>query len=818
MALLAIGLCFALSDCRSQKSADAAFEDIKTKIHHGEIPAAVQESDAEYHRYAEKQPQQAWRFRIQEAQLLAVEGKSKDALDLIREELPSSLASGDLAARRKMVQGLAMDFSRDYPAAENNLQQAERLSCPHDPELLDEVLLCEGILSVDEGKYSQAEGQFRAALSLARERNYGPNQLRALGSLGNVAMWEEHYDEAVDWYKASLEGAESSGATDASATTLGNLGWSYSALGDFENALDYFEQAEKASTKTGLERGQVEWLINIGDAHYQLHDYAPARAAYEQALVLANRIDYQIAEVECYDDLAEEELDAGRVDEARKSSEQAVALMGSTKDHFVEPYSRLILGRTRDAAKNYAGAERMFRGVIRDKLAGTSLHWEAEARLAKTLADEREPSKAETEFKRAIQTIEAARASVQTESFRLSFLSSAIDFYSDYIDFLVSRGKIKAALEVVELSRAHSLVESAQSASSEYTLPIKGFQPTETARRLRSVILSYWLGTRKSYLWVVTPQKIELVTLPAASEIDPLVQAYRRELVGPLDPLQSQNPNGQKLYDLLVAPVRSLISAGALVTILPDGALYDLNFEALLDRSPSMHYWIDDVTVEYGNSLVLLADSARHAPVTSKSLLLIGDPVSANPEYPKLPQAASEMDAVERFFPAADRDVFSGARATPNAYLKNNPGKFGIIHFVAHGVASRTSPLDSAVVLSSDGDSYKLYAREIISQRLHARLVTISACHGAGARTYSGEGLVGLAWAFLRAGARSVIAALWDVNDNSTAQLMSRMYAAMDKGVPPATALRDAKLAFVHSGNIYRKPFYWAAFQFYRGS
>ena len=66
--------------------------------------------------------------------------------------------------------------------------------------------------------------------------------------------------------------------------------------------------------------------------------------------------------------------------------------------------------------------------------------------------------------------------------------------------------------------------------------------------------------------------------------------------------------------------------------------------------------------------------------------------------------------------------------------------------------------------------------------------------------------------------AHGVIAALWEVNDNSTPQLMDHLYAEISKGKPPYVALRDAKLALLHSGTVYRRPFYWAPFQFYRGS
>jgi CHAT domain-containing protein len=163
--------------------------------------------------------------------------------------------------------------------------------------------------------------------------------------------------------------------------------------------------------------------------------------------------------------------------------------------------------------------------------------------------------------------------------------------------------------------------------------------------------------------------------------------------------------------------------------------------------------------------------------------------------------------------------VYARERATPAAYLASNPDRFSYIHFVAHGTASRTSPLDSAIVLSSTNnqeDSFKLYARDIIRQSLHAQLVTISACYGAGVRAYSGEGLVGLSWAFLHAGSHNVIGALWEVSDESTPQLMDALYDGLSKGQSPASALRAAKLSLLHS-NKFNKPFYWAPFQLYTG-
>jgi CHAT domain-containing protein len=217
--------------------------------------------------------------------------------------------------------------------------------------------------------------------------------------------------------------------------------------------------------------------------------------------------------------------------------------------------------------------------------------------------------------------------------------------------------------------------------------------------------------------------------------------------------------------------------------------------------------------------LRLLATSLASKKAGSRKLLLIGDSVAASKDYPELPKAANQMASVASNFPVEQQLVYRREQANPAAYLQHHPEQFSHIHFVAHGTASRLSPLDSAIVLSKEAgnpDTFKLYARDIIQHPLRADLVTISACYGAGERQYSGEGLVGLAWAFQRAGARNVIAALWDVADASTDQLMDRFYKELAKGANPDVALRTAKLSLLRD-SAFHNPFYWAPFQLYTG-
>jgi CHAT domain-containing protein len=337
------------------------------------------------------------------------------------------------------------------------------------------------------------------------------------------------------------------------------------------------------------------------------------------------------------------------------------------------------------------------------------------------------------------------------------------------------------------------------------------------------VVLTYWLGKDRSIAWVLAPTGFQFFTLPARRDIAKQVDQYNRELQhSGEDGLEL----GQKLYAMLVQPAEKLVPKGSHIAVIAGGGLSKLNFETLV-LGPSPHYWIDDVDVENVSSLPLFMRAAAGESEHAKNLLLekllvVGAPAKATDEYPPLGHAEEEIKLIGGHFPPARRTVITDKEATPSAYGDSHPDQYGVIHFATHGTASEISPLDSAIILAPETQNgspkYKLYAREIIKVPLKAELVTISACSGAGLRTYSGEGLVGLAWSFLRAGAHHVIAGLWDVDDAAAAALMDRFYSELRNDRNPAAALRAAKLAMLHSKTVRRDPYYWASLQLYTGS
>lgn len=787
-------------------------------MHHGQLEAALQEADKAYQKYSGKNLEWAWRFRVEKAHILLLRGSLADAQSLLNEAPPDSLANSDVAVRRKMVQALAHDFSQQFEEAQKDLLDAMRIANPSEFDLLGDLQQAQGILDFDTRKYAEASAAFYSALSIARQKKLPFLEVNALGSLGNLAMVQEHFDEAIDWFKKAMQLAKSLGTQSAVSKAFGNTGWSYFELGDFENALVSYKQAVEASKQSGLVSDQAYWLAGVANSYYAQHDYESAQTVLEQALKLARGLDEKSVLTECLNDLAAVALERGDPDLAEQYNKEALQLELAGLDQTGILSSQLVEGRIQANKRRFDRAEYLFQAIVNDPKATTALRWESQARLAKIFDDEGRLEKAEKEYQSAIRTISAARLTVTQDDFRLTFLSSGIEVYADYINFLISHGRVEDALRVAEFSRAQTLEEGLASTARIVSTSVPVIRPPLVAQKAKATLLFYWVGQKQSYLWVISPTKTSYFTLPKVSEIDPLVKSYREALIDSRDMLQGESSEGKKLYSILVDPAKKLIPKDSRVILLPDASLNGLNFETLIVPDPKPHYWIEDVTLTTASSLTLLASATANSLPKEKSMMLIGNTEPPNDDFPALTQAPEEMRKIEKYFPEQNRKILEGKQATPAAYLESSSQKFSYLHFVTHGIASQTRPLESAVILSRDGDAYKLYGRDIVQHPLNAQLVTISACNGAGTRALSGEGLVGLSWAFLRAGAHNVIGALWEVSDSSTPRLMDTMYGELNKGKDPASALRTAKLSLLHTDTVFRKPFYWAPFQLYAGS
>ncbi|MFZ1139933.1 MAG: CHAT domain-containing protein [Candidatus Sulfotelmatobacter sp.] len=824
MGLSLLGLACGLA-CSRRESPQAAFDHVYLTFLHGDLKQAEDEAESNCQRFQRSSSEWAWRFRTLEAEVLLWRGMYPQVLALLRSEpiLPSD--------RKTIVRILALEgasYARlhQFSDAERQLSEAERLCSESADGECGIVTVAQGVLANQRALPGEAQAYFKQSLQFARGHGDPFLEATAVLDVGASFLHEEHFDEAMDWLEMAQTLSTALGAEILAQKSQGNLGWAYYNLGDSEKSLELSLEAEKRAIRAGDVIDQLSWLTNAGYVYQQMHDVSRAKQSYVKALQLAREINGREDIYNALRALALVSAQSGELQEARTYSDEAISIAQKDNNRLDELYPLLVKGLIAAQAHDASDAEHIFREVEQDPNGNAFLKWRAEHGLARLYEGQSRQDLADGEYRAALITFEAARSSLKRNDSKLPFSNNAASIYDDYIHFLVARGKTEEALRWADYSRARTLSEglgllSKAALNADHAGP-PALNPREISHRANGMLLFYWLGKKQSYLWAVSPQQIRLFPLPSGAEIDSLVQRYRKSLTGPEDVLASSE--GRALYRTLVSPAKALLPSNAKVFIIPDGSLNNLNFETLVVDEPKPHFWIEDADLMNASSLRVLAASLvredAHEKKRQRKLLLIGDSVAPSTEYPELPRAGEQMASVARHFPAMQQQVFQRDQATPAAYLGSDPEKFSHIHFVAHGTASRLSPLDSAIVLSKgpvETDSFKLYARDIVQHPMHADLVTISACYGAGSRAYSGEGLVGLAWAFLRAGAHNVIASLWEVTDSSTEQLMNRFYDELDKGASPDAALRAAKLALLH-GSAFHNPFYWAPFQLYTGS
>ena len=758
-----------------------------------------------------------WKFRLLKAEVLLTQGKAADASKLLDGPLPAFPETPEFRSRLLLDRGLAEFSLSKFASSKSLFDGSLEIAKAHQLwPLITEIEMRRGAALTRLGDAQSSEADFRDALRLARQQNDIYLEASILGNLGFLRMSTARYDEAISWYNQSMALFARFQSKTSTTRILNSLGYCYVQLGQPEHAIPRFQTAERLAAEIGELTDRHISLGRIGDWYQDRGEYDKATVYYQQAIDVARQAHSPYWTGKWLYQIAATALAMGDLSRAETYNRQSLVIEAEVDNPVERLWPRINEARIAELRHRPGEAESTYRTVIAsaEKLASVKdpgLTLEARGRLANLLVSLHRDREGETEFRNALTLINTGQSEFDQAQYRISYFSSLVRYYQDYVDFLVAKHREIDALQVAESSRARVLAEKLGRIDRS-GLGEKRYDYRRLARATGTILLSYWLAPRRSFLWVITPERIATFSLPPQVEIETMVNAYAERIQALRDPVPDGSAIGTKLDVILPASAQALIRPGSKIAIVPDGALHNLNFETLPAPGTPPRYWIEDVTIAVVPSLDLAFRAASRSPRAGGEALLIGDPVPADDQsFPRLSNAEPEITAIRRQFSHAV--VRTREMAEPSAYAASNPKQFSIIHFAAHAEANRDDPLDSAIILSKRGDTFKLYARDVARVPIAANLVTLSACNSAGSRTYAGEGLVGFAWAFLQAGARDVVAGLWEVDDRSTAELMENLYSQVRQGKNPQQALRLAKLRLLRSRGSYRKPYYWAPFQ-----
>jgi CHAT domain-containing protein/tetratricopeptide (TPR) repeat protein len=808
-----------LASCRGR---EAEVQDLggraRAQVRAGYLPRAAALAD-EAARVAagSNDPELRGRAAILQAEVAILQGNlnaAKNQMQGLLVDAPG--ASFEDRARAEKVRGYLALKRRAFAEAEQHFSRAGVLARQSgDPTLPLELKVLVGRLRWDRGEPERADETYDQAARLARSGGDLFWEAAALNNRGFSRIQHERFDQALPFLWSAYHTAERAGAQTLAATALTNLGRCHYNLGDFVRSRELLEKGAAILERIQDHAFLQTALGEMGSNLLQIGDLPHARTYLQRALALARQ--HAVGSVLAWTrKLAELEIEAGRWSEAARHNEEAMSILVGPRDRHMVPDMMLDRAAILRAGGEAAAAETIYHRALAHPDATNLTKVDAEAGLARLHLERGQFAAADRFFGRAHARIERTRTNLENLDHRLSFLTSLVMVHRDYVERLVARGRSNEALAVVEGTRARVLSERFGGVASE---------PAEDDLRARArsrgeLLLSYWVAPLRSHLWAVSGDRIQHFLLPGETELRARVEAVQAMIArGLRDPRALETSPLHELYQVLLGPVADQLPPGAAVVIAPDGPLHALAFGALVRSGSSRaHFLAEEVTLAIAPALTLLP-ARRSQPLDAWSgpVLAVGDPVTGEPGFPTLADSGTELASLQHHFRDAPVQLFRGEAAQPDRLRAFKGQRLSILHFAAHAVANPGSPLDSTIVLSPGANGNRFSAREALELGIGAEVVTLSACRSALARSYFGEGPVGLAWAFLRGGSAHVVAGLWDVADDSTARLMDRFYAQLRAGQSVPQALQRAQRALIDSGSSDRLPYHWAPFVAYLG-
>ncbi len=682
--------------------------------------------------------------------------------------------------------------------------------------------------------------------------------------LGDYATAEALYRRALAMYDRLPEGSSRDVATANTLVALAAVARDRGDLAEAERiarrALAIRETHEPDSLHLAEDREVLADILR------ERNRFGEARDAYGQILRVASRtIPGSELEARSLHALGELDRGEGRTERAAEMFRRAVDALDSQKGRLGGPiearelFSAIYADYYRDLIEVLVGLRRDAEafGILERSHARLLLAMLAERDLVLTSSLppelEEERARADAEYDRTQHLLQELPPKEQERRAKLL----------DRLAMLRSR----RGDAVERIKRA-----SPRYASLRYPQPLD----TRAARAALdpgTLLLAFSVGRNGAFLFALEPagakgSGLTVYTLTGNDKsLREAVKTHRNLLgfQGPPsgDVARNLMARSRSLYETLLAPAEALIARHDRLLILPDGPLHTLPFAALVRTADGgrPQYLVEWKPLHTAISATVYAElkktraGSRRDPAVM--LAAFGDPRypsaaetkaevrRGEPEEPPDDPLAGDSSDVEdpqlrsvsrggiRFQPLPEsrqevQEIASLYAPKSAAYLGSDAteekaksiGKdVPLIHYACHAYVNERFPLDSALVFTipekpKEGqDNGLLQAWEIFEKvRIDADLVTLSACESGLGKEMGGEGLIGLTRAFHYAGARSVLASLWKVEDKSTAALMKRFYAYLKAGKSKDEALSLAQIDLIRSAD-FSQPGDWAAFQ-----
>ena len=692
------------------------------------------------------------------------------------------------------------------------------------------------------GDLATAEQTYLESLALSIEAKDQFNQASVLSGLGDVYIEQGKFSQAISIQEQALALGEKGANLPNQLGPLNSLSALYRQMGETQKSLFYVQRALKLLEGRSNPVWESESFNNLGLLYLKTGEAVKAKSAFEKTLAIDQRTTTPNTIWQAHSGLADAYAQLGELNPAVENYQRAIetiesvrAKLGGEEDKAgffqdkVEVYRKLIalLINPRFPNTNVAEAfrysERARARAFLDLLAENRV--EVDQTIPRDL------------FRRRLE-LQQRISQLTTQLIRERSQEPAKQDKTKIAE--LERGLNQADTELSDWLRELRR-DNPRYAALKYPEPLT-LAATQQMLDDQTTLLSYSLGETQSFLFALTRNGVQVKRLPSEATLRQSVDKLLAAITDKNNPdVVEYRRQAASLSQQLLQPVSGMLTGNKLL-IVPDGVLHRLPFEALLMPGTTaqgdlrrLPFLVRRFAISYAPSASVLAElKSEQRPTAPKKFIAFGDPVyeqrteglivstlrtagATRLNFQPLPHSREEIAGIAKLFSDNDRELFFGEDASEeNVKTPERLKHYQMVHFSTHGYVNEMRPRFSGLVLSlptsttnSPAEDGLLSSYEIFNLKLNADLVVLSACETGLGKEVKGEGLMSLTRAFMYAGTPSVVVSLWNVNDESAADLMIRFYRNLKTGMNKGEALRQAQLETIRDNGF---PFFWAPF------
>ncbi|CAH3015654.1 unnamed protein product [Porites evermanni] len=687
-------------------------------------------------------------------------------------------------------------------------------------------------------EYVKAKEHTEKGLAIAEKIGDRGTEAKCYVNLGKIFASFCEYVKAKEHSEKGLAIAEKIGDRETEAKFYLNLGKIFVSLSEYVKAKEHYKKGLAIAEKIGDRGIEAECYVNLGRIFASLSEYVKAQEHSEKGLAIAEKIGDREREAKCYLNLGHIFTSLSEYVKAQEHSEKGLAIAEKIGDREIEVQCYTNLGRLFSSLGEYVKAKECLEKAL--VLEGKHGNIENESRchflLSVCFFLEGNTAEGKSNAFACLNKLEGIRRLQVHDKFKISYFDRNVHNYRLLSQFLCANFP-NEAFNIEEFGRARALTDlmsARYSVENEIPVSLQTWYDVESIVKKESncacLYISY-LGQLIN-LWVVQAEnplifrqiKVNDVFGSGSRVADLLCREIYREVLflapeqcedrswlpsnayseqGCERPIvEDENENQQPeltpayVYKMIIAPVADYLNEPEII-IVPDRLFYKVPFAALEEESGK--YLSESFRIRIVPSLATLKLIQDSPPDyhSQTGVLIVGDPHVGDVLYKgilrqisRLSFANMEAKMIGKLF---GTQPLLGKQATKQAVLQNIHS-VSLIHFACHGNAERGEILLAPPPLTDrrpQEEDYLLTMENISKVQLRAKLVVLSCCHSAKGQI-SAEGVVGIARAFLGSGARSVLAALWAIEDEATEQFMSHFYESLVRGKSASESLQQA--------------------------